>query len=108
MRGTKADAGPRIDQAIALLTDLLAIPGPSGKEKQVIDYIMDRLRRAGLSPAAMRVDDANAKSPLGGEVGNLIVDLPGSPGLPRRLLLAHCDTVPLCVGCEPKRLGNQI
>jgi tripeptide aminopeptidase len=35
-------------------------------------------------------------------VGNLIVCLPGTRKGARRLLMAHLDTVPLCVGSQPK------
>jgi tripeptide aminopeptidase len=34
-------------------------------------------------------------------VGNLIVKLPGTRRGPRRLLMAHVDTVPICVGADP-------
>jgi len=47
----------------------------------------------------------------GGETGNLIVKLPGTAGRtrePRRMLMAHMDTVPLCVGCKPEKLGNRV
>jgi tripeptide aminopeptidase len=38
----------------------------------------------------------------------LILKLPGKRGLARRLLMAHVDTVPLCVGCKPVRRGNLV
>ena len=36
-----------------------------------------------------------------GNVGNLIVKLPGTVRGPRRLLMAHMDTVPVCLGAQP-------
>ena len=34
--------------------------------------------------------------------------LPGTFRGPRRLLMAHLDTVPVCVGARPVRRGNRI
>ncbi|MBL8827114.1 MAG: M20/M25/M40 family metallo-hydrolase [Planctomycetaceae bacterium] len=96
------------EQSIELLKDLLAIPGPSGQEGRVIEYLKCVLHSLGIPESAMVVDDANKSSPFGGEVGNLIVDLPGDLRLPRRLFVAHCDTVPLCVGSQPVRDGRYI
>jgi len=96
------------DRAIGLLLELLNIPGPPGQERQVIDYIIGRLREAGLSDELIKIDEAHKRSRHGGEVGNLIVRLPGSRRLARRLLMAHVDTVPLCVGCRPVIRGNYV
>jgi len=41
-------------------------------------------------------------------VGNLICRLPGTHPGPRRMLLAHVDTVPLCEGAVPVRRGRWI
>jgi tripeptide aminopeptidase len=103
-------APPEPDQRRALRTvmELMAIPGPSGQEGKVVAYIIDKLRRAGASAAAIRTDHANKKTPLAGEVGNLIFKLPGTVAGPRRLLMAHVDTVPICVGARPLRKGDWI
>lgn len=69
---------------------------------------MEKLRQAGVPEAAIRIDQAHRRSPLGGEVGNLILKLPGTKRGPRRLLMAHLDTVPLCVGAVPVVRGNTI
>ena len=98
-------------KALQLVTYLLAIPGKSGREKRVIDFIIRQLRQAGVPRSAMQTDNIHQKSLIGGEIGNLIVKLPGSQGrtrAPRRLLLAHVDTVPICVGCKPIRKGQWI
>ncbi len=97
-------------QAIELVTQLMAIPGRSGEEGLVAEFMRQKLRQAGLADDALRFDAANKRSPLRGEVGNLIVKLPGSsPGMgARRMFSAHMDTVPICVGCKPKRRGKLI
>src|SRR5580698_1256546 len=101
---------PKIDErtALKLVTELMAIPGRSGEERAVITAIKSQLRKIGVPAAAITEDTAHKRSPLGGEAGNLIVKLPGTIRGPRRLLTAHVDTVPLCVGCQPVRRGNKI
>lgn len=94
--------------AIDLVTELMGIPGKSGEEGQVAAAITRKLRKAGVAARAISHDGANRRSPVGGEVGNLIVKLPGNRRAPRRLLMAHIDTVPLCVGCRPVRRGGFI
>ena len=94
--------------AVDLVTTLMAIPGKSGQEREVTEAITSRLRDAGVPSDAIRHDAANSRSPLGGEVGNLIVKLPGTVRAPRRLMMAHIDTVPLCVSCRPVRRGPLI
>lgn len=84
-----------------LLLELLAIPGRSGEEGAVAATIVSLLQRGGVPPEAIQHDTAHKKSPRGGEVGNLIVRLPGTVRGPRRLLMAHIDTVPLCLGAQP-------
>src|SRR5262249_28074694 len=37
-----------------------------------------------------------------------IVQMPGTEPGPRRLFLTHLDTVPLCAGAEPVRVGRRI
>ncbi|QDU61458.1 Peptidase T [Planctomycetes bacterium Pan216] len=95
-------------ELLSLVKQLMAIPGPSGKEEEILAFIVEKLTRAGLAPSAMTYDDAHKKSPYGGEVGNLIVKLPGTFRAPRRMMLAHVDTVPLCVGCQPIVRGDRI
>lgn len=101
---------PPIDHtsAIQLVTDLIAIPGKSTQEGRVIQFLRDALKRAGVPDEHVTLDDANKRSSVGGEVGNLVVKLPGTKRAPRRLLMAHVDTVPLAVGAKPVRDGDLI
>ncbi len=72
------------------------------------ERIVKWLREAGCPAAAIGFDKAHTKTPLKGNVGNLIVRLPGTLPGPRRLLMAHMDTVPVCVGAKPVVSGRQI
>lgn len=90
-----------IDEALRLVMQLMALPGLSGREGPVAQFIMNQLREAGAPEANIVLDDAHRRTPLPGEVGNLILQLPGSLRAPRRLLMAHMDTVPICLGCKP-------
>ena len=92
---------PDLRQAQDLVLAMLGIPGRSGRETQVAQFITDRLLEAGAPGGALRSDRAHRQIPLGGEVGNLILKLPGTLRGPRRLLMAHIDTVPLCEGARP-------
>ena len=92
---------------------MMAIRGRSGEECQVADYIIDQLNRAGPGPRKFSIarDNAHKRSHIGGACGNLIVKIPASPGhtrAPRRLMMAHMDTVPICIGCKPVRRGGRI
>ncbi len=91
-----------------LLMALLAIPGPSMQEAALMEFIRDRLLEAGADPSALRSDDTHRRSPFGGQAGNLILRLPGTVSGPRRMLMAHVDTVPLCQGTRPLRRGDWI
>lgn len=101
---------PSIDAKAAekLVTEMIAIPGKSGEEGRVVEFIRKQLKAAGIPESAVKTDSANRKSPRGGETGNLIVKLPGTIRGPRRLMMAHIDTVPLCVGAKPVRKGKYI
>ena len=78
--------------------EMMAIPGRSGEEVAVADFIRSQLAGAGIEATELRSDDANRRTPLGGEIGNLILKLPGTVRGPRRMLSAHIDTVPVCLG----------
>jgi tripeptide aminopeptidase len=99
---------PFIITAENLLCDLLSIPGRSGQENAVVEYITRKLHGAGAEPSWIRTDDAHSHSPIGGKVGNLILKIPGTSQGKRRMLVAHLDTVPLCIGARPVRRGNYI
>ncbi|MBJ44965.1 MAG: peptidase M20 [Planctomycetaceae bacterium] len=91
-----------------LLMRLLKIPGPSGREGQVSETVQQVLREAGVKANQIATDQAHQRSPLKGDIGNLVVNFPGSFSGPRRLLMAHLDTVPICVGCRPVKRDNVI
>ena len=99
---------PEIDlaQAQKNVLDLLKIPGISGQEKQVAEFIRKKLLDAGCSKNVISFDQAHKKTPLKGTCGNLIVKFPGTRRGPRRLLMAHMDTVPVCEGTKPVLRGN--
>jgi len=100
---------PRDEQAaVDLVTEMIAIPGKSREEGRIAEYIREKLLAAGVPREAIVDDGANRRSPVGGETGNVIVKLAGTKRGPRRLLMAHIDTVPLCVGSQPVREGDYI
>lgn len=104
------EAPAQIDtkSAVRLVTEMMAIPGKSCEEGRIVQFIRRRLREAGIPASAIQADSIPKCSPARGEVGNLIVRLPGSVRGPRRLMMAHVDTVPLCVGAKPVRKGEFI
>lgn len=80
---------------------LMAIPGGSGDEAAVASFIQTQLVAAGVKRAAIQFDNAHTKTPLKGNVGNLIVQLPGTMAELCGPLMAHMDTVPICIGSKP-------
>ena len=94
------------NRALDLVIALMKIPGPSCHEAKIAQYVRRRLTAAGIPASAISTDNAHKKSPAGGSTGNLIVKLPGTLRAPRRMLMAHLDTVPLCVGCRPIQRGD--
>lgn len=101
---------PTIDEkrALDLVMELIAVPGRSTQEAQIVDLIQSKLKQSGVPASAISIDTANKRSRAGGEVGNLIVKIPGTIRAPRRLMMAHVDTVPLAVGCKPVIDGDVI
>lgn len=95
-----------LERSLDLVTRLMAIPGKSGEEQQVAKFITDALLAAGAPADAISFDDANTRTILPGQTGNLILNLPGTLKKPRRMLSAHMDTVPICVGSRPRREGD--
>ncbi len=96
------------DAALKRFMTLAAIDGISGKERAAMNQIIAMLTAGGVDELAIRYDDANTRSHIGGEVGNLIVDLPGTMSGPTTLLSAHVDTVPVCVGSTPVIDGGEV
>jgi tripeptide aminopeptidase len=95
-------------EALALVTEMMAIPGRSGEEAAIMEFIRGKLAVAGVTADALVMDDANRRTPDGGQVGNLVLKLPGTFRGPRRMLSAHVDTVPICVGSRPMKKGGRI
>ena len=97
---------PNLIRAFELVMQLMAIPGKTGQEQEVADCIIQHLRDAGAPATAIKTDNAHRRTPVPGQLGNLALRLPGTIRAPRRLLSAHLDTVPICVGSQPVRKGN--
>ncbi|MCA9194776.1 MAG: M20/M25/M40 family metallo-hydrolase [Planctomycetales bacterium] len=95
-------------RALDLVMRLMHIPGISGQEAKIADEIRRCLCEWGIPASSISHDSAHRRTPLAGEVGNLIVRLPGDRKRPRIMLSAHMDTVPICQGSRPKRNGQMI
>jgi tripeptide aminopeptidase len=94
--------------ALALVTEMMAIPGRSGEEQAVMEFIRKKLVEAGATTESLTIDDVHRRTPLAGNAGNLVLKLPGTMAGPRRMLSAHVDTVPICVGSRPVRKGKRV
>ncbi|MDX1963207.1 MAG: M20/M25/M40 family metallo-hydrolase [Pirellulales bacterium] len=99
---------PDLVAAVSRVLGLLAIPGKSGEESAIAAAVKQELLAAGADPAAIHFDKTDQHSPHGGACGNLIFKLAGTHKSPRRMLVAHLDTVPICVGTRPAREGHII
>lgn len=98
-------------RAAQLVMDLMGVPGQSCEESEIAANVTQRLVNAGADAKAIAHDSAHRRTPRPGEVGNLIFKLPGTGALkraPRRMLSAHLDTVPVCIGAQPKRQGDVV
>jgi tripeptide aminopeptidase len=96
------------EAAEAYLMRFLAIDSVTGHERAIAEAVADALREVGVPGAAIRHDSVHERIPVPTEVGNLIVDLPGTRTGPRLLFSTHLDTVPLCAGAKPRREGDRI
>ena len=105
---TMSTPQPDLERARRLALELMAIPGKSGEEAGVAEYISRRLRDAGVGDELIATDKAHERTPLRGDTGNLVLKLPGSRRGPRRLLAGHLDTVPICVGSKPVLRGRTV
>lgn len=97
-----------VDYATEMLIRLLAIDSVTGFEAAIGAAIVDELKKVGVPASAIRYDTVHQRIKLPTEVGNLIVDLPGTRPGPRLLFSTHMDTVPLCKGAKPRREGDCI
>ena len=98
----------KTNSALDLVLELMAIPGQPGDEAAVATAITKKLRAAGAPVAAIQSDTAHRRTPIKGNTGNLVLKLPGTVRGPRRVLMAHMDTVPLCVGSRPIVRGRRV
>ena len=69
---------------------LCEIESPSGREREIVDVLLDELRAAGLDPQ----EDASAAE-TGANAGNVMARIHGPVGARTIMLCAHVDTVPL-------------
>jgi tripeptide aminopeptidase len=99
---------PDLRRAFDLVMELMAIPGKTGQEQQVADFVIRHLRKGGAPARLIETDNAHRRSPIRGQLGNLVLKLPGTVRGPRRSLSAHLDTVPICVGSKPVRRGDVV
>src|SRR5262245_56448358 len=111
MRRPKSDlatSGHQLDlsRAQKLVMELMAIPAKSGEEAPVAAYIREKLLAAGAPADAIVTDNAQKHALIKGNTGNLILKLPGTLKGPMRMLTAHMDTVPICIGSQPKMQGD--
>ncbi len=93
---------------IELLENLLRLPGRSGEEHVVSDYIQKACKEWGILPNQIQVDDAPSRISLPCSTGNLFIKMPGNRPGPTILISSHMDTVPPCVGAVPVRMENKI
>jgi tripeptide aminopeptidase len=77
-------------------TKLVAIDSPSYSERQMGDYVKNRLSRLGM---IVIEDDAGEK--IGGSCGNIYGYLKGAAGAKPLLFCAHLDTVEPSSGKRP-------
>src|SRR5262245_27529784 len=90
--------GPDLARAEQLVLELMAIRAKSGEEAPVAEFIRQKLIAAGASAEDIVTDNAHQRALIRGNTGNLIFKLPGTSKGRRRMLSAHMDTVPICIG----------
>jgi di/tripeptidase len=86
------------DEVKDLFLELTTIPGRSFHERKVADTITAKAKALGYE-----VKEDGAAEKIGGNSGNLLIDVPGTiPDAPGLIFLAHMDTVALAEGVRPK------
>lgn len=96
------------ERATQHLLDLLGIEGLSGKEGPVAEAVIEKLVAAGCDRSWISFDKANEQIPGDYEIGNLIVQMPGTVAGDRLMFSGHMDTVPVTVGAIPRIEGDRI
>jgi len=95
--------------ALDVFLKLCAIPGGSGQEHEVADFIIHQLKDAGIALQQISFDEAYRNCPISeSNTGNLFIKLDGNIDAPLRVLMAHMDTVPVCIGAVPKVEGELV
>ena len=88
------------DGLVETFLELVALDGPSGRERMVADFVRARLEALGLE-----VHEDGAGAATGGNCGNLVCTWQGGG---RWALVAHLDTVQPTAGLAPRRLPDRI
>lgn len=83
--------------------EMVRIDSLTRQERGMADHLIKKLREMGFDPYE---DDTGAK--IGGNAGNVICHVPGKPGKPVLLLMAHMDTVTPGIGKKPRVDGDLI
>lgn len=91
------------DRLVSSFLDMVRIDSLSRQERGMADYLLKTLKEMGFEPYE---DDTGAK--IGGNAGNVICRVPGIPGKPVLLLMAHMDTVAPGIGKKPVVDGDLI
>jgi tripeptide aminopeptidase len=78
------------DRLLRDFVRLCEIESPSGREREIVDAVVEELRAAGLDP----LEDGSARE-TGSNAGNVIARIDGPEGARAVMLCAHVDTVPL-------------
>lgn len=99
---------PDLKRATSIVMEMMAISGKTGNEAAVVEYIIQKLLDAGAPADAIQTDKAHTRTAIPSNTGNLILKLPGTVRESRRLLTAHIDTVPICVGSRPAKKGRAV
>ncbi|QDU95121.1 M20/M25/M40 family metallo-hydrolase [Lignipirellula cremea] len=108
MTSLESTPEPDLSRAFDLVMEMMAIPGKSCEEGAIADWVEQRLLAAGALPEQIVRDTAHTRTPTPGQSGNLLLRLEGTVSGPRRLLSAHLDTVPICVGSQPLAEGEMV
>ena len=93
-------------EALDIVCELMALPGKSSSERPVMEYLAKALESEGVNPKSLKFDSAHRRSVHGGDTGNAVLALNGRRRAARRLFTAHTDTVPICVGSQPRVRGG--
>lgn len=90
-----------LDKVIEDTQQLIRIDSqnPGIQESQATEWVGNRLSEMGLEPELQNVEAGRE---------NVIAEIPGDPSVPRLVLLAHLDTVPIGGGWTEDPLGGEI